>query len=154
MTSLLNVFPTDCERRCCVELCADSPNCYSCPEMFWSMKERNGCVRMPIEFLDFSDPISVILLACTAVGLVFTILMGMMMYQLHEMRIGIALLLLALTGCFVCTINFVGEPTDATCPIRKTLASTSLVFAISCVISRTYEILLQIRGKFTQCGRK
>uniref|UniRef100_A0A8C4WT13 G-protein coupled receptors family 3 profile domain-containing protein n=1 Tax=Eptatretus burgeri TaxID=7764 RepID=A0A8C4WT13_EPTBU len=126
----------------------DSPNCYSCPEMFWSTKENNGCVRMPIEFLDFSDPLSVILLTCTAVGLVFTILIGVMMYLLHELRMGVGLLLLALTSCFVCTIIFVGEPTDATCPLRQTLAFTSLVFVISCVISRTYEMLLQTKGKF------
>jgi len=133
-------------------MCTDSPNCYSCPEMFWSTKENNGCVRMPVEFLSFSDPLSVVLLACTAVGLVFTILISVMMYLLHEMQMGIGLLLLALTGCFVCTISFVGEPTDATCPIRQTLASTSLVLVISCVISRTYETLLQIRGKFSQYG--
>ena len=120
--------------------------------MFWSTKERTGCVRMPVEFLDFSDSISVILLACAAVGLVFTMLIGVMIYRLHEMRMGIGLLLFALTDCFVCTINFVGEPTDATCPIRQTLASTSLVLVISCVISRTYETLLQIRGKFSQYG--
>uniref|UniRef100_UPI00358E7281 extracellular calcium-sensing receptor-like n=1 Tax=Myxine glutinosa TaxID=7769 RepID=UPI00358E7281 len=96
----------------------DSSNCYFCPEMFWSTKGRNGCVRMRIEFLDYSDPISVILLACTALGLVFTMLIGVMMYLLHEMRMGIGLLLLALTGCFVCIINFVGEPTDSTCSIR------------------------------------
>ena len=130
-------------------MCADSPNCYFCPEMFWSTKERNGCVRMPIEFLDFSDPLSVILLACTAVGLVFIMLIGVMMYLLHEMQMTIALLLLALTACFFCTINFIGEPTDATCQTRQTLASTSLVFVISCVISRTYETLLQTRGKFS-----
>uniref|UniRef100_A0A8C4RCB8 G-protein coupled receptors family 3 profile domain-containing protein n=1 Tax=Eptatretus burgeri TaxID=7764 RepID=A0A8C4RCB8_EPTBU len=102
-----------------VELFADSPNCYSCAEMFWSTKERTGCAKMPVEFLEFSDPLSVILLACAAVGLVFTMLIWVMIYRLHEMQMGIGLLLFALTGCFVCTINFVGEPTDATCPIRN-----------------------------------
>ena len=161
LTILWELFSKECQSKyyvlhtfIFVELCLDSPNCYSCPEMFWSTKENNGCVQMPIEFLDFSDPLSVILLATTAVGLVFTMLIGVMMCLLHEMRFGIGLLLLALTSCFVCTFTFVGEPTNATCPIRQTLASTSLVFVISCVISRNYEMLLQTRGKFSQCCLK
>uniref|UniRef100_UPI003590236C extracellular calcium-sensing receptor-like n=1 Tax=Myxine glutinosa TaxID=7769 RepID=UPI003590236C len=127
----------------------DSSNCYFCPEMFWSTKGRNGCVRMRIEFLDYSDPISVILLACTALGLVFTMLIGVMMYLLHEMRMGIGLLLLALTGCFVCIINFVGEPTDATCSIREIRFVTFSMLVCSLICLAFVPAYASTQGKYS-----
>uniref|UniRef100_UPI00358FDBE6 extracellular calcium-sensing receptor-like n=1 Tax=Myxine glutinosa TaxID=7769 RepID=UPI00358FDBE6 len=126
----------------------DSVDCQHCPEDLWSNTQRSTCFPMPREFLAFSDPLALTLLAFAALGITAVIIVGVMMVKYRKMILVKSksvfhyVLLVALASNFTTSVGFVGEPTDLSCQWRESVALGLITFSIICVLTKAYDILV------------
>uniref|UniRef100_A0A8C4R0C6 G-protein coupled receptors family 3 profile domain-containing protein n=1 Tax=Eptatretus burgeri TaxID=7764 RepID=A0A8C4R0C6_EPTBU len=121
----------------------DSQECQNCPEDLWSNKQRSTCLPMPREFLSFSDPLALTLLAFSALGCAMAVIVWIMIFKYHELIVSQSarsvlhfILLTSLASSCVSNVMFVGEPTDLSCQWRESLAVYLIAFSIIAVLTR------------------
>ena len=98
-------------------LMKDSQECHRCERYYWSNEGRDGCVPMPEEFLASTDPIAIVQLSFSVIGLLLVIVILLLILKHKELSalkaagFGVyAVLLMALAGCFCSSLLFVGRP--------------------------------------------
>ncbi|XDV29333.1 hypothetical protein PO909_032470 [Leuciscus waleckii] len=122
----------------------DSNNCKRCPGDYWSNAEKNKCALKAVEFLSFTE---------VMVGL--TVLVAILFYSKNDTPIVKAnnselsfLLLFSLTLCFLCSLTFIGRPTEWSCMLRHTVFGITFVLCISCVLGKTIVVLMAFKATF------
>ncbi|KAI2653708.1 Extracellular calcium-sensing receptor [Labeo rohita] len=106
----------------------DSNNCKQCPREYWSNAEKNKCVLQAIEFLSFTEFMGVVLVFFSLFGVGLTALVAILFYSKKDTPIVKAnnselslLLLFSLTLCFLCSLTFIGRPTEWSCMLRHSI---------------------------------
>uniref|UniRef100_A0A8C4QQQ6 G-protein coupled receptors family 3 profile domain-containing protein n=1 Tax=Eptatretus burgeri TaxID=7764 RepID=A0A8C4QQQ6_EPTBU len=136
-------------------------DCISCPQGQFSnetgkLKEVLMFYKldnMAEEFLDFSDPMSITLLAILLIGMFMETVVFVMMYTKADLRrlngenfeVNL-LLLVVLGGCFFSALAFIGKPTDNLCSIRETCPCLLLSLAIICMLAKCTKRLIFSKG--------
>nr|XP_015216168.1 PREDICTED: extracellular calcium-sensing receptor-like [Lepisosteus oculatus] len=97
----------------------DSNECIQCPLKYWPNKIRTKCVLKPIEFLSFGELMGVVLSIFSLVGTCLTLGIALIFFKFKHTPIVKAnnselsfLLLFSLTLCFLCSLTFIGQPSD------------------------------------------
>ncbi|XP_077421216.1 extracellular calcium-sensing receptor-like [Vanacampus margaritifer] len=133
----------------------DSPGCVACPPELWPNAKKDRCLPKPTEYLSHKEIMGALLTALSCVG-VFLALLTFLIFLTHkETPIVKAnnselsfLLLISLKLCFLCSLTFIGQPTEWSCMLRHTAFGITFVLCISCVLGKTVVVLMAFRTTF------
>ncbi|KAL7879127.1 hypothetical protein AOLI_G00101010 [Acnodon oligacanthus] len=131
----------------------DSLNCAQCPPEFWPNTQQDSCLPKPVEFLSWDDTLSVILTVFSVAGAFIAVCVAAVFYKHRTSPIVRAnnselsfLLLFSLILCFLCSLTFIGQPSEWSCMLRHTAFGITFVLCISCVLGKTIVVLMAFRA--------
>lgn len=124
-----------------------------CLPEFWSNAENTACIPKQVEFLSFSDTMGITLMAISLFGSCCTCVVVFIFSWHRNTPIVKAnnsdlsfLLLFSLTLCFLCSLTFIGQPTEWSCMLRHTAFGITFVLCISCILGKTMVVLMAFRA--------
>ncbi|XP_027136500.1 extracellular calcium-sensing receptor-like [Larimichthys crocea] len=131
----------------------DSTDCFPCPKEFWPNAKKDTCLPKPVEFLSFDEVLGIILAAFSVGGACLAIVIVAVFFRHRTSPIVRAnnselsfLLLFSLTLCFLCSLTFIGAPSDWSCMLRHTAFGITFVLCISCVLGKTIVVLMAFKA--------
>uniref|UniRef100_A0A3P9HPP3 G-protein coupled receptors family 3 profile domain-containing protein n=1 Tax=Oryzias latipes TaxID=8090 RepID=A0A3P9HPP3_ORYLA len=131
----------------------DSSDCFPCPIEFWPNPEKDSCHPKPVEYLSIDETLAIILAAVSVGGACLAILTAAVFFHHRTTPIVRAnnselsfLLLFSLTLCFLCSLTFIGAPTEWSCMLRHSAFGITFVLCISCVLGKTIVVLMAFKA--------
>ncbi|XP_051778234.1 extracellular calcium-sensing receptor-like isoform X1 [Erpetoichthys calabaricus] len=131
----------------------DSTECIQCPLDFWSNHERTQCVVKEIEYLSYDDAMGGTLTMTALLGACLSICVFAVFMHYRNTPVVKAnnselsfLLLVSLTLCFLCSLCFIGQPSNVTCMLRHVMFGISFVLSISCILVKTIVVIMAFKA--------
>ncbi|XP_053356920.1 extracellular calcium-sensing receptor-like [Clarias gariepinus] len=137
----------------CIQCAADSIECQQCYQDYWSNSQRDKCVKKELEYLSYKETMGILLTVISITGVFMTMVIAIIFFRHKNTPIVKAnnselsfLLLFSLTLCFLCSLTFIGQPSEWSCMLRHTAFGITFVICISCVLGKTLVVLMAFRA--------
>ncbi|XP_052387019.1 extracellular calcium-sensing receptor-like [Carassius gibelio] len=131
----------------------DSLDCLRCLPQYWPNNEKDKCFPKPVEFLSWDEILGTMLAAFSIAGSLAAFSITLVFYKNRASPIVRAnnselsfMLLFSLTLCFLCSLTFIGRPTEWSCMLRHTAFGITFVLCISCVLGKTIVVLMAFKA--------
>ncbi|XP_043929498.1 extracellular calcium-sensing receptor-like [Protopterus annectens] len=127
----------------------DSPECYMCPDMYWSDGKHEKCIPQTIEFLSFEEILGAVLCTISLFIWLLSAFVLCVFIKYRDTPIVKAnnrelsyLILVSLMLCSLCSLIFIGHPVKTTCVLRQTAFGLIFSFSVSCILSKTITVVI------------
>uniref|UniRef100_A0A3Q3B849 Olfactory receptor C family, h1 n=1 Tax=Kryptolebias marmoratus TaxID=37003 RepID=A0A3Q3B849_KRYMA len=152
-----------CKPLCCFSCVAcavgeisnssNSAECSRCLLDFWSNDDHSKCVPKVIEFLSYGETMGALLTAFSLLGATLTLVVFFVFFRFRHTPLVKAsnselsfLLLFSLILCFLCSLTFIGQPTEWSCMLRHTAFGITFALCISCILAKTITVVVAFKA--------
>ncbi|KAM4771294.1 vomeronasal type-2 receptor 26-like [Rhinophrynus dorsalis] len=131
----------------------DAVECFKCPSDQWSNEEKDMCIPKVIEFLSYQEPLGIMLVTIILLFAILTLCIIFIFIKHRKTPIIKAtnrelsyILLVSLVLCFLCSLGFIGRPSQTACLLRQTFFSVVFSISISSVLAKTITVILAFKA--------
>uniref|UniRef100_A0A8C9ZD60 Olfactory receptor C family, j1 n=1 Tax=Sander lucioperca TaxID=283035 RepID=A0A8C9ZD60_SANLU len=132
----------------------NSAECSRCQLEYWSNEDHSQCVPKVIEFLSYGETMGVLLTAFSLFGASLTLVVSCVFFWFRHTPLVKAsnfelsfLLLFSLTLCFLCSLTFIGRPSEWSCMLRHTAFGITFALCMSCILAKTIAVVIAFKAK-------
>ncbi|KAE8605622.1 hypothetical protein XENTR_v10015237 [Xenopus tropicalis] len=137
----------------------DAQSCMKCSKYEKSNSGRNSCIPRNINYLSYEDQLGSIL---ASISITFSITCAVILRNFIKYRETpivrannqnlSCLLLISLMLCFLCTLLFIGRPTQICCLLRQVTFGIVFTISVSSVLAKTLTVIIAFNA--TKPGSK
>ncbi|NP_001098036.1 vomeronasal 2, receptor 104 precursor [Mus musculus] len=133
----------------------DVDQCVKCPESHYANTEKSNCFPKSVSFLAYEDPLGMALASIALCLSALTVFVIGIFVKNRDTPIVKAnnrtlsyILLITLTFCFLCSLNFIGQPNTAACILQQTTFAVAFTMALATVLAKAITVVLAFKISF------
>ncbi|XP_032752214.1 vomeronasal type-2 receptor 116-like [Rattus rattus] len=133
----------------------DSDQCVRCPESHYPNTEKSNCYQKTSSFLAFDEPLGMALASIALCLSALTDFVIGIFVKYRDTPIVKAnnqalsyILLITLKFCFLCSLNFIGQPNTAACILQQTTFGVAFTVALATVLAKAITVVLAFKVSF------
>ncbi|XP_069057888.1 extracellular calcium-sensing receptor-like [Pleurodeles waltl] len=131
----------------------DSTECMKCSEDDWPNQQKDECVKKPMEFLSYEEPLGKVLAAASLGAAVLPAVILIIFIQHQNTPLVKAnnrelsyVLLVSLFLCVLCSLVFIGRPVTVTCLVRQVAFGITFALCLSCILAKTVIVVIAFKA--------